>query len=90
MVILMPLMMLLMNGLTVLIIWVGAHQVANSALQVGDMMAFMQYAIQVVFSFLMLSMMFIILPRASVSAGRVADVLAVEPTIVDPNGTQEI
>lgn len=84
MVILMPLMMLLMNGLTVLIIWVGAHQVANSALQVGDMMAFMQYAIQVVFSFLMLSMMFIILPRASVSAGRVADVLAVEPTIVDP------
>ena len=84
MVILMPIMMLLMNGLSVLIIWVGAHQVANSALQVGDMMAFMQYAMQVVFSFLMLSMMFIILPRASVSAGRVADVLAVEPSIVDP------
>jgi ATP-binding cassette, subfamily B, multidrug efflux pump len=68
MVVLMPIMMLLMNGLSVLIIWVGAHQVANSALQVGDMMAFMQYAMQVVFSFLMLSMMFIILPRASVSA----------------------
>jgi ATP-binding cassette subfamily B protein len=84
MVILMPIMMLLMNGLSVLIIWVGAHQVANSALQVGDMMAFMQYAMQVVFSFLMLSMMFIILPRASVSASRVADVLAVEPSIVDP------
>ena len=84
MVVLMPIMMLLMNGLSVLIIWVGAHQVANSALQVGDMMAFMQYAMQVVFSFLMLSMMFIILPRASVSAGRVADVLAVEPSIVDP------
>lgn len=84
MVILMPIMMLLMNGLSVLIIWVGAHQVANSALQVGDMMAFMQYAMQVVFSFLMLSMMFIILPRASVSAARVADVLAVEPSIVDP------
>lgn len=84
MVVLMPIMMLLMNGLSVVIIWVGAHQVANSALQVGDMMAFMQYAMQVVFSFLMLSMMFIILPRASVSAGRVAEVLAVEPTIVDP------
>ena len=84
MVVLMPIMMLIMNGLSVLIIWVGAHQVANSALQVGDMMAFMQYAMQVVFSFLMLSMMFIILPRASVSAARVAEVLAVEPTIVDP------
>ncbi len=84
MVVLMPIMMLIMNGLSVLIIWVGAHQVANSALQVGDMMAFMQYAMQVVFSFLMLSMMFIILPRASVSAGRVAEVLAIEPTIVDP------
>ncbi len=81
----MPIMMLIMNGLTVLIIWVGSHQVANNALQVGDMMAFMQYAIQVVFSFLMLSLMFIILPRASVSAGRVADVLQVEPSIVDPH-----
>ena len=84
MVILMPFMMLLMNGLGVVIIWVGAHQVANSALQVGDMMAFMQYAIQVVFSFLMLSMMFIILPRASISAGRIGDVLAIEPSIKDP------
>ena len=84
MVILMPFMMLLMNGLGVLIIWVGAHQVANSALQVGDMMAFMQYAIQVVFSFLMLSMMFIILPRASISAGRIGEVLAIEPSIKDP------
>ncbi len=84
MVVLMPIMMLLMNGLSVVIIWVGAHQVANSALQVGDMMAFMQYAMTVVFSFLMLSMMFIILPRASVSAGRIADVLEVEPSIIDP------
>jgi len=84
MVIMMPFMMLLMNGLSVVIIWIGAHQVANSSLQVGDMMAFMQYAIQVVFSFLMLSIMFIILPRASVSAGRVADVLAVAPSITDP------
>lgn len=80
----MPLMMLLMNGLSVLIIWVGAHQVAEMTIQVGDMMAFLQYAMQVVFSFLMLSMMFIFLPRASVSAGRIADVLAVEPSIKDP------
>jgi ATP-binding cassette subfamily B multidrug efflux pump len=84
MVTMMPVMMLIMNGLSLLIIWVGAHQVAASTMQVGDMMAFMQYAIQIVFAFLMLSMMFIILPRASVSAGRIADVLDVEPAIKDP------
>ncbi|MBE0690573.1 MAG: ABC transporter ATP-binding protein, partial [Anaerolineae bacterium] len=84
MVSMMPLMMLIMNGLSVLIIWVGAHQVAASAMQVGDMMAFMQYAMQVVMAFLMLSMMFIILPRAWVSADRIADVLEVEPVIKDP------
>ena len=84
MVVMMPIMMLIMNGLSVLIIWVGAHQVAESSLQVGDMMAFLQYAMQVVFSFLMLSMMFIILPRASVSGARIADVLKVEPVIKDP------
>ncbi|HEY9151827.1 MAG TPA: ABC transporter permease, partial [Anaerolineales bacterium] len=74
MVVMMPVMMLIMNGVTVLIIWVGAHQVANSQIQVGDMIAFMQYALQIVFAFLMLSIMFIILPRASVSADRIADV----------------
>ena len=84
MVIMMPLMMLLMNGISVLIIWVGAHRVAESLIQVGDMMAFLQYAMQVVFSFLMMSFMFIIIPRAAVSANRIADVLAVEPTIKDP------
>ncbi len=84
MVTMMPAMMLLMNGLTVLILWVGAHQVAQSQMQVGDMIAFMQYAIQIVFSFLMLSMMFIILPRAAVSADRIADVLETEPHIRDP------
>jgi ATP-binding cassette subfamily B protein len=80
----MPMMMLIMNGLTLLIIWVGAHQVADSAMRVGDMMAFMQYAVQVVFSFLMLSFMFIILPRASVSGARIAEVLETEPSIRDP------
>jgi ATP-binding cassette subfamily B multidrug efflux pump len=84
MVIMMPLMMLVMNGVTVLIIWVGAHQIADSSMQVGDMMAFMQYAMQIVMAFLMLAMMFIILPRASVSGDRIADVLETEPIINDP------
>jgi ATP-binding cassette subfamily B protein len=88
MVIMMPGMMLIMNGLTLLIIWFGAHQIAQSAMQVGDMMAFMQYALQIVFSFLMLSMMFIFLPRASVSADRIADVLETEPVIRDPQTPQ--
>ncbi len=79
-----PVMMLIMNGLSLLIIWIGAHQVAQSRMQVGDMMAFMQYAMQIVFSFLMMSFMFIILPRASVSGGRIADVLETEPVIRDP------
>ena len=84
MVVMMPVMMLIMNGLMLSIIWVGAHQVAESHMQVGDMMAFMQYAMQIVMAFLMLSVMFIILPRASVSAGRIAEVLETQPVIVDP------
>ena len=84
MVFMMPMMMLVMNGLTVLIIWVGAHAVAQSQMQVGDMIAFMQYAMQIVMAFLMLSMMFIMLPRAAVSADRIADVLETEPLIKDP------
>ena len=84
MVTMMPVMMFVMSGLSLLIIWVGAHQVAQATMQVGDMMAFLQYAMQIVFSFLMLSFMFMILPRASVSAGRIADVLETEPIIRDP------
>ncbi len=84
MITMMPVMMLVMNGLSLLIIWVGGHQVAQSQMQVGDMMAFMQYAMQIVMAFLMLSMMFILLPRASVSADRIADVLETEPVIKDP------
>lgn len=84
MVTMMPVMMLVMNGVSLLIIWVGAHQVAQATMQVGDMLAFLQYAIQIVFAFLMMSMMFIFLPRASVSAGRIADVLDTQPTILDP------
>lgn len=84
MVIMMPVMMLVMNGVTLLIIWVGAHQVAEATMQVGDMMAFMQYAMQILFAFLMMSMMFIMLPRAAVAGDRVADVLETEPVIKDP------
>ncbi|MGB2954573.1 MAG: ABC transporter ATP-binding protein [Anaerolineales bacterium] len=84
MVTMMPLMMLIMNGLSLAIIWVGSHQVAESTMQVGDMMAFMQYAMQIVFAFLMMSMMFIFLPRAAVSGDRIADVLETEIDIKDP------
>jgi ATP-binding cassette subfamily B multidrug efflux pump len=84
MVTMMPLMMLLMNGLSLAIIWVGSHQVAQSSIQVGDMMAFMQYAMQIVMAFLMMSMMFIFLPRAAVSGDRIADVLDTEISIKDP------
>jgi ATP-binding cassette subfamily B protein len=84
MVVMMPVMMMVMNGVSLLIIWVGAHQVAQSTIQVGDMMAFMQYAMQILFAFLMLAMMFIILPRAAVSGDRIADVLETEPVIKDP------
>lgn len=84
MVFMMPAMMLIMNLITLLIVWVGANQIAVSAMQVGDMMAFMQYAMQIIMSFLMISMMFIMVPRASVSAQRIVEVLATEPSIVDP------
>ncbi|WP_052078595.1 ABC transporter ATP-binding protein, partial [Spirochaeta lutea] len=84
MVFMMPVMMLIMNGLSVLIIWVGSHEIAGAAMQVGDMMAFLQYSMQIVMSFLMISMMFVMIPRAAVSARRVAEVLNTPPGIVDP------
>lgn len=84
MVILMPIMMLIMNGLMLSIIWIGSHQVEEAAMQVGDMMAFMQYAMLIVFAFLMLTMMFIILPRAVVSSRRINEVLVTELAIKDP------
>ncbi len=85
MVTMMPVMMLVMNGLTLAIIWVGSHQVAEATMQVGDMIAFMQYAMQIVMAFLMMSMMFIFLPRAAVSGDRIADVLETELVIKDPD-----
>jgi ATP-binding cassette subfamily B protein len=80
---LMPIMMLFMNGLTVLIIWVGSQQVAASQMQVGDMMAYLQYVMQIIMSFMFIAMLFVFLPRASVSANRIGEVLKTEPSIVD-------
>ncbi len=88
-VIMMPFMMLIMNGLVVGIIWVGSHKVSEAAMQVGDMMAFMQYAMQIVFAFLMLTMMFIMIPRAFVAGNRIQEVLATEPVIKDPQEPEE-
>ena len=77
----MPAMMFIMNGLTILIVWVGSHQVDLGTMQVGDMMAFMQYAMQIIMSFLMISMISIMLPRASVSANRISEVLYTDLSI---------
>jgi ATP-binding cassette subfamily B protein len=79
-----PLMMLIMNAITILIVWVGAHQVDKGAIQVGDMMAFIQYTMQIIMSFLMITMISIMLPRATVAAGRVDEVLETDPVISDP------
>ena len=80
----MPAMMLIMNAVSLLVVWVGAHQISESTMQVGDMMAFMQYAMQIIMSFLMIAMMFIFVPRAAVSANRIAEVLGTHTTILDP------
>ncbi|PKO05719.1 MAG: ABC transporter [Chloroflexi bacterium HGW-Chloroflexi-3] len=83
MVIMMPIMMFLMSSVSLLVVWVGAHQVAQAQIQVGDMMAFIQYTMQIFFAFMMMSFMFIMLPRASASAERIVAVLETEPSIVD-------
>ena len=80
----MPTMMLVMNGITVLIVWVGGHSINDGAMQVGDMMAFIQYAMQIIMSFLMICMISVMLPRAAVSAERVDEVLKSEAKIHDP------
>ena len=84
MITLFPLMNLIMAGLNVAIIWVGAREIAASTLQVGDMMAFMQYAMTIMFSFINLSLLFIMIPRAAISADRIADVLETPLAILDP------
>ena len=85
----MPLLMLIMNAITVLIIWQGGHSVDEGLLQVGDMMAFIQYTMQIVMSFLMISMISIMLPRASVSANRINEIVDTIPKIKDKNDTKK-
>lgn len=80
----MPIMMLIMNLVTLLIMWVGGHAIAESTMQVGDMMAYIQYTMQIIMSFLMISMIFIMVPRAMVSADRVQEVLTTELSIKEP------
>ncbi|MED4226868.1 ABC transporter ATP-binding protein [Neobacillus cucumis] len=80
----MPIMMVVLNLTTVAIIWFGGHRISNGNMEVGDMMAFIQYAMQIMFSFIMLSMMFVMIPRASVSAVRLNEVLETLADIKDP------
>lgn len=80
----MPMMMLIMNAVTVLIVWVGGHSINDGAMQVGDMMAFIQYTMQIIMSFLMICMISVMLPRAAVSAERVNEVLKSQTLIHDP------
>ena len=79
----MPILMLIMNGISLLIVWVGAHGIDNGTMQVGNMMAFIQYTMQIVMSFLMISMVSIMLPRASVSANRINEVIETDEAIKD-------
>jgi len=83
MTIMMPTMMFIMNITTVLIVWVGAHQIAAMAMDIGKMMAFMQYAMQIIMAFLILSVMFIMIPRASVSASRIKEVIETDTLVKD-------
>lgn len=86
----MPILMLIMNGISLLIVWVGAHGVDNGTMQVGNMMAFIQYTMQIVMSFLMISMLSIILPRASVSASRIVEVIETDEFIKESKNPKQL
>ena len=86
----MPLIMFIMNSMMILAIWVGGHNVEQGLIQVGDMMAFIQYMMQIVMAFLMISMVSIMLPRASVSANRINEILETEPSIKDKEKTKKL
>ena len=86
----MPLMMFVMNSIAVLIVWVGGHSINDGAMQVGDMMAFIQYTMQIIMAFLMICMISVMLPRAAVSADRVDEVLTSETLIHDPGNPSHI
>lgn len=85
----MPLMFVTMNAITVFIVWTGAHGIDKGNMQVGDLMAFIQYTMQIIFSFLMISLLSIMLPRAAVAAGRVDEVLSSETIIHDPKNPKK-
>ena len=85
-----PIMTLVMNFSSVAIVWFGAHLISSGNLQIGHMMAFLEYAMQVIISFLLLSMVFIMVPRAAVSVKRVGEVLDTLPSIVDPQSPQQL
>ena len=88
--IMMPALMLIMNGVSILIIWIGGHNVNQGIMQVGDMLAFIQYSMQIVISFLMISIISIMLPRASVSAKRIMEVIETEPSINDKDEVKKL
>ena len=88
--IMMPALMLIMNGVSILIIWIGGHNVNQGIMQVGDMLAFIQYSMQIVISFLMISIISIMLPRASVSAKRIMEVIETEPSIKDKDEVKKL
>ena len=85
----MPLLMFIMNSIMILIVWVGGHNVDQGVMQVGDMMAFIQYTMQIVMAFLMISMISIMLPRAAVSARRINEVIEADPSIKDKKETKK-
>ena len=85
----MPAMMLVMNLIAVLIVYKGTYSIDSGTMQVGDMMAFIQYTMQIIMSFLVIAMMSVMIPRASVSAGRICEVIETEPTIEDPKNAKE-
>ena len=84
-----PILMFIMNSIMILIVWNGGHGVDQGVLQVGDMMAFIQYTMQILISFLFISMLSIMLPRAAVSAKRIVEILETEPSIKDKENTKE-
>lgn len=86
----MPVMMLIMNGISVLIVWTGAHGISNGQMQVGDMMAFIQYTMQIIMAFLMICMISIMLPRAAVSATRIDEILTSETKIHDKENPEHL
>jgi ATP-binding cassette subfamily B protein len=85
-----PAMLLIMNLTTVAIVWFGGIRVAQGSMQIGDMMAFIQYAMQIMFSFVMVAVMFVMVPRAQASAERINEVLEMEPEIVDPEEAKRL